>query len=82
MLPLSIFIVIWLVFLGIFGLLSLASVVQMVRFGVSGSITYISTGIFLVVSALVIFTIGMYLLTVDWSSGFDIGGIFSFPAAL
>jgi hypothetical protein len=77
MIPLSIFLIAWLVLLGIYALLALVSIVQMVRFGVSGSMTYFSTGIYLAVAAFVLTATVLYFLTVDWSLGLDVGSLFS-----
>lgn len=77
MIPLSIFLIAWLVLLGIYGLLALVSIVQMVRFGVAGSMTYFSTVIYVVVAFIAIGATTLYILTVDWSLALDVGGIFA-----
>lgn len=80
MLPLSIFLVIWLVLLGFYGLAALFSVIQMVRFGIAGAATYVSTAIYMGIAGLVIAACLLYFLTVDWSAILDVGGIVSFGA--
>lgn len=75
MIPLSLFLIIWLVLLGVYAILAFFSVIQMLRYGVAGPMSVFSTGIFLVVAVLVIAGTGLYLLTVDWSLGIEIGGL-------
>jgi hypothetical protein len=73
--PLSIFLVVWLVLLAIFSLVALVSVIQMLRFGVAGPGTYVSTGFFLIVVALVVGSTLLYLTGVDWSLGLTLGDV-------
>lgn len=77
MIPLSFFLIAWLIFLGIYGILALVSIMQMVRFGVAGSMTYFSTAIYIVVAFIAIGATAAYLLTVDWNLALDLGGIFT-----
>jgi hypothetical protein len=78
MIPLSIFLIPWAILLLIHVLLSLVSVIQMLRFGMSGSMASFSTALFLIVSAMVILATVMYFLSVDWSLSIEFG-MFSKP---
>lgn len=80
MIPLPIFLIIWLVLLLVFLVMALFSVVQMMRFGIAGSMVYISTLSFWVVSAIVIVATASFLLTVDWSQSLSFGQFFSSPS--
>lgn len=75
MIPLSTFLIAWLIFLGLYGILALISIMQMVRFGVAGSMTYFSTAIYLVVALIAIGATAAYLMTVDWTLALDLGGV-------
>jgi hypothetical protein len=79
MIPLSVFLLIWIVLLVIYALLALVSVIQMIRFGVASTMTYFSTGVFLVVALIAIAATCVYFTTVDWSLGLNIGGLFQAP---
>ncbi|MCI0479237.1 hypothetical protein L0Y59_01710 [Candidatus Uhrbacteria bacterium] len=70
--PLIYFLIAWLILLAMFALLALVSVVQMLRFGVAGSGTYVSTAVFLGVTAFVVGGVGLYAAGTDWSSTLDI----------
>lgn len=76
MLPLYIFLLAWLVFIGLYAIMSFLSVMQMVRFGVAGSGTWLATMGFLVGAFLIILGSGMYFLTVDWHLQLNIFGLF------
>ena len=67
MLPLSIFLLIWLGLLGIHLIMSLITVVQMTRFGIAGFGTVAATTVFLGLLAVILLVSGAYFLTVDWS---------------
>jgi hypothetical protein len=83
MIPLPVFLIAWLILLGIYVMLSLISMMQMVRFGIASTMTYFSTAIFLIVAVLMIGGTGLYLATVDWSLGLDLGSVFqSSPLSL
>lgn len=77
MIPLSYFLLAWLVFFIIFGITAFMSVVQMLRFGVAGAGTYLSTGVFLTLSFLVILGCSIYFLNVDWQQTINIFGGFT-----
>lgn len=51
----------------------------MIRFGVASTMTYFSTGVYLVVALLVIAVTSIYLATVDWTLGLDIAGMLQPP---
>lgn len=80
MIPLSVFLIAWFVLLGIYGILSLISIMQMIRFGVAGTMTYISTFLFVAVAAFVIVGVGLYLLTVDWGLSLDFSKMLQPPS--
>ena len=67
MIPLGYFLIAWLVLVGLFCLLAFVTVVMQLRYGMSGTITFVSTTLFLVVSAAIILGMGWYLLMLDWS---------------
>ena len=77
MIPLTIFLIIWLVLIGIYALLSLISMIQMIRFGVMGSMTYFSTALFVVVAALALGLTALYLINVDWSQSLNLATLLS-----
>lgn len=72
MIPLYVFLLAWLLFLGLYAIMSFLSVLQMVRFGVAGSGTWLATMAFLVVAFFVIAGSGFYFLTVDWHQSLDV----------
>jgi len=76
MIPLPVFLIAWLLLLGIYVILSLISMMQMIRFGVASTMTYFSTAIFLIVAVLMIGATGLYLATVDWTLGLNLNSIF------
>jgi len=74
MIPLQYFLLAWLVFLVIYTIMSLLTVMQMVRFGISGMGTYATTLLFLVLSLGTILASSAYFLTVDWSGSVNLFG--------
>ena len=74
MIPLSYFLLAWFVLLGLFGLMTLLSVMQLLRYGMAGAGTYLSTTFFFLVVLIVVFGTSTYLLSVDWSQSVDIFG--------
>jgi hypothetical protein len=48
------------------------TVLMNVRYGLSGFLTYISTAFFLIVICGVLFGVGSFLVSVDWSKDLDI----------
>lgn len=67
MISLSYFLIAWIVLLGIFGIMMLLTLVQMLRHGLPSPSTYITTFVFLVVTAGVIIGSGLYFTGVDWT---------------
>ena len=79
MIPLTLFLFVWLILLVIFLLFALISVVQMLRYSVAGTTAYITTSVFIGVVAVTIFSTGLFLVNVDWSQGFNLGSLFQMP---
>ena len=75
MIPLSVFLIAWLVLLGVYGILSLLSIIQMLRFAISGPMVYLSTFLFILVSLAIIGGTGLYLSHVDWSLPMNLGSL-------
>ncbi|MBU1034776.1 hypothetical protein KKF59_02355 [Patescibacteria group bacterium] len=75
MIPLSIFLIIWLVLLLAYVALAFISIVQMMRFALVGKMAYFSTFIFLSVAAIIILIVSIYLTTVDWTLNLSFGEI-------
>lgn len=67
MIPLSYFLIAWIVLLGIFGIVLLLTLIQVLRHGLPSAGTYVATFLFLAVIALVLLSVSGYLLTVDWT---------------
>lgn len=67
MVPLTTFLIIWIILLAIYGLLVLVTLIQMLRHGLPSAAAYVTTFVFLIVSAGVIFGTGWYLTDVDWT---------------
>lgn len=76
MIPLSFFLVAWLVLVAIFGLMSMLTVYMNIKNGITTFGSYVTTAIFLGVSLFVILGVGGYLLTIDWTQTV---GLFSMP---
>ncbi len=72
MIPLVYFAIAWLVLVAIFALMTFITVLMNVRYGLSGLLTYISTAFFLIVICGVLFGVGSFLVSVDWSKDLDI----------
>ncbi len=72
MIPLSYFLVAWIIFLGIFGVMTTLTLVQMLRYGLSSFWTYASTFIFLVVVVGTLVGLTVYVGGVDWSAPVNI----------
>lgn len=75
MIPLSVFLIIWLLLLLAYAILSLISIIQMLRFALVGKMAYFSTFIFLAVAAVIILIVSIYLMTVDWTLNLSFGEI-------
>ena len=67
MIPLVYFLFAWLVLVLLFAIGALITVIMALRYGLSGPITTISTGLFLLVVIVVLVAMAGYLLGVDWS---------------
>ncbi|MBI4139116.1 hypothetical protein HY479_03125 [Candidatus Uhrbacteria bacterium] len=72
MIPLPIFLAVWAFLLLIWLAFAAISALQMLRFGVSGHMVYVSTGLFMIVSFLVLSATALFFLTVDWSLGLEL----------
>ncbi len=71
--PLSFFLIAWLVMVGLFLLASAISLMMYLRFGLAGSMTFLSALLFVGVTALVLFMTAGYLINVDWTQTVQIG---------
>ena len=74
MIPLSLFLIAWIAFLVLYGIMSLLAIMQITRFGVAGAGTWLSVLLFTVVAFVIIFASGWYMLGVDWSQSVDLFG--------
>ncbi|MFA6429983.1 MAG: hypothetical protein WCV84_05830 [Patescibacteria group bacterium] len=72
MIPLSWFLIAWLILVAIFALLALFTIAINTRYGFASLGTYSATAIFLLVAVGVILTTGGYLMTVDWSQSLNV----------
>ena len=72
MIPLYVFLLIWLALLAVFAFVAMLSVIQMLRFGIAGAGTYLSTTLFLAISFIVIFGTSTYVLNADWQQSVDL----------
>ena len=80
MIPLSYFLFAWLLLLGLYLLMSLISMMQMLRFGIAGFGTYASTLAYLIIFVLTVLGCGVYFLTVDWTQNVSLfAGLGSSP---
>ncbi|MEK7655706.1 MAG: hypothetical protein AAB386_03440 [Patescibacteria group bacterium] len=73
MIPLSIFLLAWLILLLIWMFFAIISSTQMLRFAVSGPMAYYATGFFMMISVIILAATIFYLLTADWSLVLNIG---------
>lgn len=73
MIPYWWMLVAWLALVGVFALVSLITLFTHLRYGVETLMTYVSTLIFIGVSAAVLLLSASYLVTVDWRQTFDTG---------
>lgn len=67
MVPISYFLIAWIILLSLYLIMAMVSVLQMVRFGIAGFGTYASTTIFIALLVITVVGSGLYFLTVDWS---------------
>jgi hypothetical protein len=68
MIPLSYFLIAWATLLAIFGVMMFVTLIQMLRHGLPSLTTYVSTFVFLLVTAGVVIGTSLYLTRVDWST--------------
>lgn len=73
MIPLSWLLIAWLGMLGLFFLVALITLFTHLRYGVASFVTYLSTLLFIGVSAAAILVASNYLVTVDWNQSLDLG---------
>ena len=72
MIPLTYFLIAWVVLLGIFGLAMFVTLLEMLKHGLPAMTTYVATFIFLIVTASVVVGTSLYLTQTDWSIGINI----------
>ncbi len=72
MIPIAIFVFIWLVFVAIFMVVAILSLMQMFRFGVRDSITKWSIILFVGLTILIIVSTLLYLSQIDMQASLDI----------
>lgn len=72
MISLSVFLLAWLVLLGMHLIFSLITVLQMMRFGIATFGTYAATTVFVAVMVVTMLVCGGYFLTVDWTQPFSL----------
>ncbi|HEU0051411.1 MAG TPA: hypothetical protein VFQ60_05155 [Patescibacteria group bacterium] len=75
MLPLSWFLIGWLILMAIFAIVVLLTITVYLRYGVAYPTTYIASIIFLSVIAIVFISACSYLAGVDWSGSINPFGI-------
>ncbi len=73
--PLFYFLLVWLVLIGIFLIMSAITLLMYLRFGLAGSMTFLSTLLFVGVAALMLLATAGYLARVDWTQEVSIGSI-------
>jgi hypothetical protein len=72
MVPLSFFLLLWCILLGIFGLMAFVSMFQMLRYGITGAGTTLPTILFLCIVAFTILGASAHLVTVDWTQSISL----------
>ncbi len=72
MLPLSAFLLAWIIFLGLYAVMSLLSLMCMLRYGVLGLGTSFSVLLFLAIVALSLFVTIPSLTNIDWSQSLNV----------
>ena len=85
MIPLVYFLFAWLILVALFAIAALITVIMALRYGLSGLLTTLSTGLFLVVTCVALLGMGGYLLSVDWDQNvhlFDGASINTLPSSL
>lgn len=79
MIPISFFLVAWLVLVAIFGLMAMLTVYMNIKNGITTFGSYVTTAIFLGVSLFVILGVGGYVLTIDWTQTISLFSVPSMP---
>ncbi|MFA6161161.1 MAG: hypothetical protein WC766_03195 [Patescibacteria group bacterium] len=77
MIPLIYFLIAWLIFLAIFLIIAIISILQMLRFGLAHPVTELTTAAFILIIAVVVLGTLGYLSGVDLKSSLDLNTIFS-----
>jgi hypothetical protein len=72
MVPLSYFLVAWVAFLAIYGILVFVTLIQMLRHGLPSVGAYITTFFFLLITAGTVIWTVLYFTTVDWNIQIDL----------
>lgn len=71
MIPLAWFLFAWIGLAGLFGLLSLITLVIHLKYGLSSFTTYLSAFVFLGVTVIVGWIIGNFVISIDWTQNLD-----------
>jgi len=75
MIPIAVFIIIWLALVGIFIIIASLSILQMLRYGISGPVTKWATVAFAGISVAIILSTLVFLSNEDLQIGFNVSGI-------
>ena len=78
MIPLSVLLIAWCIFAGICALMTLITVLQMLRLGISGPGTFVTSLIFIAVAGFVVLGSSAYFMTVDWTQSVPVGTSINF----
>ncbi len=80
MIPVYYFVIAWLIFLGVFVLIALVSIMQMLRFGLAHWLTYLSTIAFVAFSAVIIVFSLYWIGSADLSTVLNSDALFGNPS--
>lgn len=72
MIPLTYFLIAWSALLALYGVFVLITLIQMLRHGLPSAATYVTTFVFLLVTAGVVIGTAWYFTGVDWSVTIDL----------
>ena len=78
MISLSALLIVWCVLSGLCALMTLVTVFQMLRLGISGPGTFVTTLLFLAVAGFVILGSASYFTTVDWTQSITLSSSVNF----
>lgn len=78
MIPLSVLLIAWCILAGICALMTLITVLQMLRLGISGPGTFVTSLIFIAVAGFVVLGSSAYFTTVDWTQSVPINSSINF----